>query len=131
MEEQTRKLDLEKLTEIQLVCDEQGYFKHFIDDEGVKYKSLQDLVENFKQNLEYEFKNLTIDEIGNNKLVFIRKGKDYINDSEWDNIKTVDGNDGSQVVKNLAKDSGGQWTEEWSNKNLERWAKKEGKRGGQ
>jgi hypothetical protein len=68
---------------------------HFVDNEGVKYKSLQDLLESFKQNLEYEYKNLTIDEVGKNKLVFIRKGRDFVNDNEWDNIKTVDGNDGS------------------------------------
>ena len=79
--------------------------------------------------MEFEYKNLTIDEIGKNKLVFIRKGKDFINDSEWDNVKNVEGKNIS--VKNLAKDSGGEWVEEWSNKDLERWTKKEGKRGGQ
>lgn len=131
MEEQFRKLDLEKITDIQLVTDEQGYYMHFVDEEGNKFNSLQDLIESFKQNLEYEYKNITIDEIGNNKIIFIRKGRDFINDSEWDNSKEVNKKDSYTVVKNLAKDSGGEWTETWTNKSRERWTKKEGKRGGQ
>lgn len=79
--------------------------------------------------MEYEFSNITIDEVGRHKLIFLRQGKDYINDAEWDNSKIINGEDNSKVVKNKAKDASGQWTEEWSNKNLERWAKKQGKRG--
>ena len=81
--------------------------------------------------MEYEYKNITLDEIGKNKVVFIRKGKDFINNNEWYNIKEVNNNDGYTMVKNLAKDPGGEWTEEWTNKKRERWTKKEGKCGGQ
>ena len=74
---------------------------------------------------------MTIDEIGNNKILFIRKGRDFIQDTEWDNTKEVNKKDSYTLVKNLAKDSGGEWTETWTNKSRERWTKKEGKRGGQ
>jgi len=104
---------------------------HFVDEDNNKYKSLQDLIENFKEYLEYEHKDITIDEIGNNKILFIRKGRDFINDNEWDNTKEVNKKDEYTLVKNLARDSGGEWTETWTNKSRERWTKKEGKRGGQ
>ena len=131
MEEQIRKLDLESINDIQLVTDEEGFYMHFLDEKGIKFSSLQDLLESYKQNLEYEYKNITIDEIGKNKVVFVRKGRDFINDREWDNVKEVNRNDGYTLVKNLARDSGGEWTETWTNKARERWTKKEGKRGGQ
>ena len=89
------------------------------------------MIENRKEHLEFEYKNITIDQIGQHKTIFLRQGKDYINDAEWDNIKTVDGNDGSKTIKNKAKDKSGEWCDEWSNKHLEKWAKKNGKRDNQ
>jgi hypothetical protein len=39
-------------------------------------------------------------------------------------------NDNSQICYNKAKDIESEWVEEHGKKNLERWAKKEGHRGG-
>ena len=39
-------------------------------------------------------------------------------------------NDNSQICHNKGKDLEGDWSEEYGKRGLERWAKKEGRRGG-
>jgi len=80
------------------------------------------LIKAYKPFLEYEYRNTTVNLIGQNKTIITRSGADYIGEAEWYNTKNIDLSDNSIVVKNWAKDVGGEWTEEWSNKGLERWA---------
>lgn len=59
----------------------------------------------------------------------IKKGVDYVSNSEWNNIKTWKESAGREEVVNHAKDAEGEWTDEWKAIGRERWAKKRGHRG--
>lgn len=119
MEERGRKLNLDKLVDIQIITDENGYFIKFKDGNGVEYKSLEELIELNQDCLEWEHKTSTIDDISKKKIIQLKQGKDYIDGSEWDNQKIIDHNGEGvndnypkrEFVKNTGLDKEGTWKE--------------------
>ena len=109
-----------------MYSDQNGYFKYFLNGEGQKFYSLQELIDSNRKYLQWEYSNETIDLIGQNKLIYIKTGKNYDNGDEWDFQKEEITNENSEYVKNHAKDLNGEWSESWTRKRKERWAKKQG-----
>lgn len=132
MEEQGRKLNLDKIDDVQLVTDENGYFIKFKDGQGNEFKSLQALIEMYKHFLEWEHITTTIDDLTTNKIIQKKIGKDYVENQEWDNERLIDhgGDKKRETVKNKGIDAEGSWKEEWKRKGLEKWCKKEGNKAG-
>ena len=58
-----------------------------------------------------------------------KKGNDFANGEEWENIKTYNHATDTEKVKNMAKSKGGQWNENWTKVKTERWCEKSGKNG--
>lgn len=128
LEKKGMKLNLDKIENVQMHTDPTGYFKHYQDSEGLKYHSLQELIDANKKFLDWEYTNSTIDLIGKHKTISIKKGIDYANEQDWHFEKHLDASDKSEVVTNRAKDLDGEWKETWTKKLRERWANKEGYR---
>ena len=49
-----------------------------IDEEGHRLKCLQEYLDKPGQILEYEYENQLIDDIGNNKLIEVKKGRSFM-----------------------------------------------------
>lgn len=128
LEKRGMKLNLDKIENIEMYTDQNGYFKHYQDGENLKYHSLQELIDANKKFLEWEYTNSTIDLIGQHKTISIKKGVDYQSAQDWHFEKHFNTQDKSEVVKNRAKDLDGEWKETWTKKLRERWAHKEGYR---
>lgn len=122
---------MDEMTDVSLVINEEGYFAYFINEEKQMYNSLQELIVEYKRYLEWEYRNSQNENVAENITIINRKGQDYQNGAEWYNTLEYNGNDKSRTAKNWAKDNGGEWSEEHSNRGKERWAKKKGQRGGQ
>mmetsp|Transcript_19352 Transcript_19352/g.29662 ORF Transcript_19352/g.29662 Transcript_19352/m.29662 type:complete len:266 (-) Transcript_19352:504-1301(-) len=128
MEQQGRKLNLEKIENVKLVQGPEGYFEEFVDGKN-EYKSLQDLIEGHKAFLEWEYTHETIDAIHSKKIIQTKKGQDYPSGATWNNVREINLQDGTEKVKNSGSDLDSKWNEEWKQKRGERWAKKEGHQG--
>ena len=128
MVEQGLKLNGSKM-QLKVITDHEGYFQKFEDCEGRLFSDLKSLVEENKQYLAWEYTNTTVEDIGKAKITYTRIGTDFINGDRWENTKKYFKNDHSEEVVNKATDATGEWLETWKKRNLERWAKKEGKRG--
>ena len=126
LEKRGIKLNLDKIPSIQMYSDQNGYYKYFLNVEGQKFYSLQELIDNNRKYLQWEYSNETVDLIGQSKLIYIKKGTDYDNGDEWDFQKEEITSENSEYVKNHAKDLHGEWSESWTRKREERWAKKSG-----
>ena len=135
MEERGRKLNLDKLNDIQIITDENGYFIKFKDANSYEFKSLEELIEINQEHLEWEHKTQTIDDISSKKIIQLKQGKDFIDCSEWNNQRVIDHNgDGindpypkREKVTNQGSNKDGTWTEKWEKKGLENWCWKEGR----
>ena len=64
------------MAQVQLITDEKGYFMYFLDSNKVKFFSLQDLIEEYKDNLDWDTCNETIDDISNSIITFQKEGVD-------------------------------------------------------
>ena len=64
------------MADVQLITDEKGYFVFFIDAKKKKYSSLQELIEEYKDELAWDTCNETIDDISNSIIIFQKEGID-------------------------------------------------------
>lgn len=89
MEESGMKFNVEKMESLAINLDQCGYFICYLDKENnFEYKSLGSLMEKNKQYLEYEYTNTTNSKSNKSDFTIIKKGIDYTNKSEWNNVKT-------------------------------------------
>lgn len=124
-----QRLDYEKTGKIEKETDEKNYFKSFKDEHGNQYFSLKELIEKSEGYLSWKYVNETVDDLTQGLIIMSKKGKDFINGDEWDNVKTFSHNEGSEVVNNSAKSPDGDWSEHWRKIGLERWCVKSGRQG--
>lgn len=134
MSESGQKLNINRLPDVQLLTNAEGYFQQFKDGAGNSFDSLQAMLEAKKEFLAWEYKNTTTETIeGDDKTERIyhrREGHDFVSGEEWENTKRFTKHDNSEEVVNRAKDASGEWSESYSQHRRERWSKKEGRRGG-
>lgn len=57
LEEFNQKLNIDEITDVSLVINPEGYFSHFVNDENKTFKSLQELILEYKTYLEWEVRN--------------------------------------------------------------------------
>ena len=76
LKELGKKLNEEIMADVQLITDEKGYFVFFIDAKKKKYSSLQELIEEYKDELAWDTCNETIDDISNSIIIFQKEGID-------------------------------------------------------
>lgn len=127
LEKKVIKLDLSKLANVHMVCDEKGYFKYFQDSAtGTKYHSLAKLVESNKALVEWEYSDQTVDLIGQDKMISVKRGQDNHTKKSWRFEKEWYHSDCSEIVHNQGKDAQGEWDEHWTKKANESWATKHG-----
>lgn len=128
--EQNCRLNINLLEQVKLKTDEKGYFISFVDD-SQELKSLQELVDQYKNFIEWRYQNITIDDIPNQQLIYLKEGNNNKTNETWNFKRLVKPVDKFEEVFNEASDNCSKWIETWTKRNLERWAYKEGFRDGQ
>lgn len=61
----------------------------FQDSKKTEYRSLQELLEQHKGQLEWETYNETVDDIPNAQVIFQKEGKNEESGAEWNNKRVV------------------------------------------
>ena len=93
LKELGKKLKPQVLADVKLYTDERGYFVCFRDGsktDKTEYRSLQELVEAFKDELAWDTANETVDDIPNAQVIFQKEGKDTESGAEWKHKRVVD-----------------------------------------
>lgn len=110
LKELGKKLNDEIMAEVKLCTDENGFFMFFIDSKKERFSSLQDLIEEYKEDLVWDTCNETVDDISNQTIIFQKEGIDVNSNTEWNHKRTVYQNDNREVTENTGKDGyGGEW----------------------